>query len=160
MTLCLLFTSFHRRTVSLASRPASKRKIETAMELRKTKRYEVAASTVYCWPGTADYMQSCEGVTHDLSISGVFIEAAICPPTGARVDFDILLPPMDGAEYSTRLRGDGMVLRAEECQGPGRKAGFAAAVQFYAEEPETAFSRTFDALGPTQRSMRTQETGD
>jgi hypothetical protein len=104
------------------------------VELRKTNRYRLSAPAIFWWARPDGQSQGSEGVTRDLSTAGVFVVAGLCPPVGARVQLDILLPRMNDTAVGVRLHGEGLVLRVE--RGGTTTTGFAASVQFYPEAPD------------------------
>lgn len=67
-------------------------------------------------------------MTRDVSTAGAFVTASPCPPVGARVEIDILLPSINGTGVGVRLHGEGTVLRVDRSNS--KPTGFAVAGQF------------------------------
>jgi hypothetical protein len=114
-----------------------------AIELRKASRYRLSAPALFLWAPQDGPPQTGEGITRDISTSGVYVLAESSPPVGARVQLDILLPKLADASPGMHLHGEGVVLRVEPGGAKGAVAtegGFAAAVQFYPEASELALS--------------------
>lgn len=104
------------------------------IELRRVTRYRLVAPAHFWW-GTAEQIGgNRKGMTRDVSTAGAFLTASLCPPVGARVEIDILLPRMNGTAVGVRLHGEGTVLRVDHVNSKAK--GFAAALHFYPEAPD------------------------
>ena len=101
------------------------------VELRRISRYRLAAPAFFCWCTREQVSANSKGITRDVSTAGVFVAASLCPPVGARVQLDILLPRINGPAVGVRLHGEGTVLRVERVNS--KTTGFAAALHFYPE---------------------------
>ncbi len=66
-----------------------------------------------------------EGITRDISVVGVFVLTATCPPTNAVVQMEVLLPISDG-ESKVRMKSDMTVLRVEQDIADTKRSGFSA----------------------------------
>lgn len=108
-------------------------------ELRKANRYRLNAPVLFLWAPQNGSSQSGEGVTRDISASGVCVLANCVPPVGSRVLMDILLPKLKDSGPGMYLNGEGIVVRVEP-RGKAGKVGFAAEVQFYPEASEMFLS--------------------
>jgi hypothetical protein len=109
------------------------------VEGRKSDRYRLNAPVFLFWTPQNSPPQSSEGITHDVSLSGVYIYADETPPVEEIVQMDILLPnPVPGCS-EIHLTAEGVVLRSElsydEIASRSRH-GFAASVHFYPELSE------------------------
>jgi hypothetical protein len=88
------------------------------------------------WAPQTGPAQSSEGITVDISATGVYVTTNEIPPVGELVQIDILLPNLVPDGSGIHLTGEGVVLRAElRC---GKLAdtfryGFAVSVRFYPE---------------------------
>lgn len=97
------------------------------MEQRNKVRYRLSADAVFAWEGAQHTRLQGKGVTRDISLAGVFIFTATCPPVGAEVELDIFLsgrPAMEAKKVC--IRTEAKVIRVEHSAGPG---GFAAISQ-------------------------------
>ena len=118
--------------------------MHSAIELRKTKRYQLSAPALFLWAPQEGKPQSGQGATRDINASGVYVLADDLPPVGALVQLDILLPKLGDPGFGMSLAGEGVVLRVEPRGSRGAdtsKGGFAASVQFYPEAAASALSR-------------------
>ena len=106
------------------------------VELRNANRYRLNASAVYWWAGVGELPQRGNGITQDISSSGVFVLTKALPPLAARIEVDVLLPGVGEVSPGVRLKGDGFVWRLQ--RGPTGPVGFAAVVQFYPEQSDLA----------------------
>ena len=57
-----------------------------------------------------------------MSVSGVFVLTATCPPVNAEIQMEVLLPILDGRS-KTGMKGDMTVLRVEHDK---KRSGFSA----------------------------------
>jgi hypothetical protein len=85
----------------------------------------MSASVLFCWNGPdKEYFQG-QGVTRDMSVAGVFVLTATCPPVHSVVHAEVLLPPSDGGSKTT-MKADMKVLRVEHDIGGDNRSGFSA----------------------------------
>lgn len=109
------------------------------VELRKANRYKLGAPVFYVWAEKKESEQYAQGITRDISTSGVYVQTDTLPQIGARILFDILLPKLVDPGNGMHLTGDGVVLRVDPQDAEGiipTQSGFAASMQFYPEKPE------------------------
>ena len=95
------------------------------MELRKAVRYALQVPTVFIWKDLNGIEQRVEGRTRDISISGAYVFARVCPPEGTSVKVDMLLATVPNSPRSLRLNAQGRVVRAERPANEGSMCGFA-----------------------------------
>jgi hypothetical protein len=118
--------------------------MNTAVELRKAKRYRLSAPALFmCAPQDGE-SQSGKGVTRDINAFGVYVLTDTLPSVGARVQLDILLPKLEDPGFGMSLAGEGVVVRVEPSDSQGgdnSESGFAASTQFYPEETASVLSR-------------------
>lgn len=111
-------------------------------DIRRERRYGIAAPVTFWWPGSDGSVQSADGITLDISGRGVLVMASDCPPAGALVQMTVILRRSDGSGRGMTLNAEGVVLRVEggdRESGTGeRSKAFAASVQFYPEARSTA----------------------
>ena len=96
------------------------------MELRSVARCRLKFTVRFTWRDADDRRQRATGFTRDISGVGLFIVAPACPPAGAALRFDLLLPPLQG-KAPIQMQGEGRVLRIESAAAGFGIWGFAAA---------------------------------
>lgn len=101
------------------------------IELRKSRRYRVAAPVFFLWEGPGGLLQEAKGTVRDISDRGIFLAADVAPRSGAHLDVDVHLPSPRMGAGSVQLHGEGTVVRLD-CEAESVK-GFAASVTFQAE---------------------------
>lgn len=113
------------------------------VELRRAKRYQLSAPTIFVWAPQDGISQSGDGETRDINTFGVYVLTNSLPPVGARVQLEIMLPTLTETGFGMHLQGEGVVFRREPSGSDGTgssPAGFAASVQFYPEASATVLS--------------------
>ena len=91
---------------------------------RKAIRFPLDAPIVFSWAdGGID--KRGKGRTHDISEMGAFVLASSCPPAGAQIGFEVVLPMLPGFKPRTRVEAMGEVLRVERASGREGRDGFA-----------------------------------
>jgi len=98
-------------------------------DLRKDVRYTLQVPVLYAWKNTNRNEQRVQGRTRDISVSGAFIWAAVCPPEGMAVKVDMVLALVPDAVRSLRLNATGRVVRCEQPASEGAMGGFAISMQ-------------------------------
>jgi PilZ domain len=120
------------------------------LELRREKRFEVAAPVDFWWPTQRGSVRTSHGITRDIGNSGVLVTAEECPPVGTHIQMTIRVPKQRSSGRPLELHGEGTVVRAEEIGLTPRRGlkCFAASVQLYPEMPSGSEqpSRTRTAL--------------
>ena len=96
------------------------------MELRSVARCRLRFAVRFTWRGADKRRQRAMGFTRDISGVGLFIIAPACPPAGAALRFDLVLPPLHG-KAPIQMQGEGRVLRTESASADFGIWGFAAA---------------------------------
>jgi hypothetical protein len=99
--------------------------IEQSAERRNAIRYRMKNSVIFYWKGPDDTRFQGEGFTRDMSVAGVFIFTATCPPANAAVRMEVFLPFSDGASKA-RMKSDMVVLRVEHDIADTKRSGFSA----------------------------------
>jgi hypothetical protein len=102
--------------------------------LRQETRYQLNAPVSYWWSCSKGEIQEGNGVTRDISQTGVFVETAECPPAGTPVQMTVSLPRLGGDGSGMKLHGEGVVVRVEDNNTAKTKTlgkSFAASVRFY-----------------------------
>lgn len=81
------------------------------MELRQNHRYRLTAQVGFTCEYANGDIQEGNGLTRDISKSGIFILSSAAPPLDAAVLFRVILPLPESP--GTKLRGHGHVVRVE-----------------------------------------------
>jgi hypothetical protein len=108
---------------------------------RTANRYQIAAPVSYWWSGQDESVHTGQGITQNISSSGVLIVAHICPPKRVRLHLEVRLPRSQESAHGMELHGDGSVIRIESIETADpckRTTGFAVSVQFYPAREGTA----------------------
>ena len=92
---------------------------------RKTIRFPLQAPVVFWWTDENGNHQQSEGRSRDISESGTFVLAAVCPPLGASVGLRISLEAVPDATKILPIEFDGHVLRVERVSAGSESSGFA-----------------------------------
>jgi len=100
-------------------------------DLRKDVRYRLQVPVLYTWKNKNmdRNEQRMQGRTRDISVSGAFIRAAVCPPEGMTVKVDMVLALIPETVRSVRLHATGRVVRSEQPASEGGTGGFAISMQ-------------------------------
>jgi hypothetical protein len=82
------------------------------MERRRAVRYKLCLPLLFKWTdGSRDPIQEA-AFTRDISTGGVFISCVKCPPVGATLSLEIMLPPnSEIRSHALRLDATAQVIR-------------------------------------------------
>jgi PilZ domain len=98
--------------------------------VRNTVRYKLEVPAVSRWKDKRNGdEQSVEGRTRDISTTGAFIYAQVCPPEGVAVRVDMVLATIPNSVRSVRLNAKGHVVRAEQSTREKGAGGFAVVLE-------------------------------
>ena len=95
------------------------------MELRSAVRYPIKASVVFTWESPGGPLQG-QGVSRDISRTGVYIRTATTPPSAVLIEMEIFLPPIEPEGKAVRVLSKGRVVRVEQPPMNESQGGFAA----------------------------------
>jgi transcription antitermination factor NusG len=95
-------------------------------ENRACSRYQLSLPVLFAWAGEAHNQSA--GFTRDIGVGGAFIFSQLCPPSGAEVKVELVLPLPDDGGRELRFRCIGKVIRLEAHWPQGQ--GFAIAGDF------------------------------
>ena len=95
------------------------------IEQRKAKRYRMTTAAIFRWIGPDNTRFQAEGATRDMSVQGVFVLTATCPPANAVVQMEIVIPLSDGASKA-EMKADMIILRVEHDIAGVSRSGFSA----------------------------------
>ena len=85
----------------------------------------MSTAVIFRWDGPDNQRFQGEGATRDLSVEGVFVFTATCPPANAQVHLEVILPLSDGASKA-QMKADMTVLRVDHDVEGGKRSGFSA----------------------------------
>lgn len=107
------------------------------MDQRQNNRYQLKTAVKFSWESPQNGICRGEGVTRDISPSGVFVLTDERLPLGTTVKLEVTLPSPRNAPSGAFLRTRGHIVRAEQL-------GFAAVAEmgFRMQFPEIASSRS------------------
>ncbi len=85
----------------------------------------MSAAVIFQWKGPDNQRFQGEGATRDMSVDGVFVMTATCPPSNALVHMEVILPLSDGASRA-QMKADMTVLRVDHDVAGNHRSGFSA----------------------------------
>jgi len=97
------------------------------MDRRHHKRFELHATAHFSWTDSGGVRWQGEGLTRDISETGVFIQTPECPPSGATVRLEMRASAL--SDSGLMMQTTGQVVRVEIAEQPQAAAGFAAATR-------------------------------
>jgi len=100
-------------------------RVKLPIERRSSRRFQVTLPVLFRWANGEEHYDV--GHCGNIGRGGIFILAAKCPPVGAEIDVELMLPAFDLIPRPVRLRCSGRVTRVEACY---HLSGFAVAGQF------------------------------
>lgn len=80
-------------------------------------------------------MERYEGVTHDISSKGIYVVTRNLPLRGAKLRFEVLLPPIPGVRIAMWMEGRGYVTRVEKPKKNRAVAGFSVTIKRFCLRP-------------------------
>jgi len=95
------------------------------VELRKYDRYLLGAPAQFDWEDADGIEHHEQGMTRDISTTGLYLFAQNCPPEGVTVKVQVSLPAFHASRPGWRLETEGRVIRVESSDGSGAGLGFA-----------------------------------
>jgi PilZ domain len=94
------------------------------VQLRSAVRFPIRASVVFTWQGAGGPLRG-EGVTRDISRTGVYVHTPTSPPLAVPVQMEIFLPPMEPQGKAMKVLSEGPVIRVEQASANEAQGGFA-----------------------------------
>jgi PilZ domain len=94
-------------------------------ERRNSIRYRVTAQAIFRWKTSRRAHYRGEGTTRDISVTGVYVSTATCPPEDSIIQIDVVLPP-PFSKVKTRIKAEMKVLRVEHNVADAGLSGFSA----------------------------------
>jgi len=98
--------------------------ISKPIERRRFIRYEMNVPVIFSWQGARGERVDGEGIARDIGMTGAYIFSSTCPPVGAVLQVEFLLPKPSG-KGETRIEGELRVLRVENNAFANGGSGFA-----------------------------------
>ena len=95
------------------------------MERRKFTRFALEYPVLISWRDPQGVLHRAEGVTRNVSVSGVFFRGRTSPPVGAQIEFNVFFPWIESRESTLRMTTEGTVVRASLQMIGGERDGFA-----------------------------------
>lgn len=80
-------------------------------ENRLHSRYALRLPVLFSWRDEIEHRSA--GFTRDIGLGGAFVFAQLCPPVGAMVHVELVVPLSKDDGREIRLRCDGRVIRLE-----------------------------------------------
>ena|SRR5437763_448488 len=84
-------------------------------ERRTVMRYNLRLPVIFHWNNGTDHTAG--GFTCDVSVVGALILSSTCPPVGADVRIEVLVPSPDNSSEEIRIECTGKVNRVWEQEG-------------------------------------------
>jgi hypothetical protein len=107
---------------------------DDSTERRTAVRYRMKAPTIFQWKSLGSDRLQGEGATRDISVAGVFVFTAACPPVNSTIQMEVILPPLRTA-LNTRIKAEMKVLRVEHDLVEGGRSGFSAVGKGFSLRP-------------------------
>jgi PilZ domain len=93
------------------------------LERRSAKRYKLRLPVIFDWnDGVVEHTEG--GFTRDVALNGAMILSSRCPPVGADIRIEVLIPSPGHIAEEIRIECVGKVTRVEEHTGFGVRGFF------------------------------------
>lgn len=92
------------------------------LERRSARRYKLRLPVIFHWNDGAEHTEG--GFTSDVALNGAMILSSRCPPVGADIRIEVLIPSPGHATEEIRVECVGKVTRIEEHTGFGVRGFF------------------------------------
>ena len=96
------------------------------MERREHVRFTLRAPVEFLWKDTNGVEHKGGGFARNISSQGVYVDAALQPPTGSEIHIDIFFSPVLGRESNVQMSGEAKVIRVDPTLIDERSGGFVA----------------------------------
>ena len=107
-------SSRHLRFQQHAVISKARNRMFSPSELRKATRYQLTSTAVIRWLGTDQVLHEAEGVVHDISTCGVFVESTAPLLLRANVELEIAPSNLQLCGAGPSLHFEGRVVRTEK----------------------------------------------
>ncbi len=85
----------------------------------------MGTSVIFRWKRPDSQRFQGEGITRDISIEGVYVLTATCPPVNSLIHMEVFLPLSDGASKA-QMKAEMTVLRVDHDIAGTNRSGFSA----------------------------------
>lgn len=92
------------------------------LERRSAMRYKLRLPVIFHWNDGAEHTEG--GFTSDVALNGAMILSSRCPPIGADIRIEVLIPSPGHAAEEIRVECVGKVTRVEKHTGFGVRGFF------------------------------------
>jgi hypothetical protein len=96
--------------------------VNHSIDRRTCRRFEITLPVLFRWVDRIEHYDV--GRTANVGMGGMFILTSKCPPVGARVELEFVVPAFDRVQRRLRIQFVGEVTRTETS---GQVSGFAVA---------------------------------
>jgi len=86
--------------------------IETGLHRRSAARYKLRLPVIFYWDNGEEHAGA--GFTIDVALDGALISTSKCPPVGASVRIEVLIPSPNRSDEELRIECIGIVTRVVE----------------------------------------------
>jgi PilZ domain len=97
------------------------------MDRRNHKRFDLEATARFSWTDATGVRWQGQGLTRDISETGVFVLTPDCPPSGVAVRLEVRASAL--SKSGLMMQTKGQVVRVEVIEPQAAIAGFAAATR-------------------------------
>lgn len=88
---------------------------EAILQRRSAVRYKLKLPVIFHWNNGSEHTEG--GFTNDVAIDGALIFSSKCPPVGADIRIEVLVPAPDQSGEELRVECTGKVTRVAEHAG-------------------------------------------
>jgi len=88
---------------------------EVTVQRRTAVRYNLRLPVIFHWNDGSDHTEG--GFTNDVALDGALIFSSSCPPVGADIRIEVLVPSPDQSGDELRIECSGKVTRVAEQSG-------------------------------------------
>jgi hypothetical protein len=124
------------------------------MERRRAVRYKLCLPLLFKWTDKSGTFMQEAAFTRDISTGGLFVTCANCPPIGATLSLEIMLPP------NSEIRSHGLRLDATvhvvRIASPIEEKGFASAGDLATQKANTGTTLDARMHGLSRENPRVQ----
>jgi hypothetical protein len=103
---------------------------QQSRERRIGLRYRMKASTFFRWKGSGNNQFQGEGVIRDISLRGIYVWTATCPPVDSKIQMDVIIPPLFDVS-KRQIKAEMRVLRVEHDFVSEGRSGFSAVTKSF-----------------------------
>jgi hypothetical protein len=105
--------------------------VHRSIERRSFRRFALMLPVLFRWADSSEHYDG--GQCANVGLGGMFVFTQKCPPVGAQVEIEVVIPAFAGVPRELRLRYIGQVTRVEACC---QIAGFAVSGRIEGQNQE------------------------